>query len=59
MVEVVMEVAPFFVFALMAGVIAKMADNPAEVIEIFKGVAQLFGGRPPGLGIMIFAFTPP
>ncbi|MEQ9304026.1 MAG: cation:dicarboxylase symporter family transporter, partial [Marinoscillum sp.] len=35
MVELVMKAAPFFVFALLAGVIAKMADTPAEVFEIF------------------------
>lgn len=39
MVEVVMRAAPFFVFALMAGVIARMAgDDPAAVIGIFKAL---------------------
>nr|MDQ3102039.1 dicarboxylate/amino acid:cation symporter [Bacteroidota bacterium] len=39
MVEVVMKAAPFFVFALMAGVIARMAgDDPDKVIEIFAAL---------------------
>ena len=39
MVEVVMLAAPFFVFALLAGVMAKIAgDNPTGVIEVFKGL---------------------
>ena len=39
MVEVVMRAAPFFVFALMAGVIARMAgDDPSAVIGIFKAL---------------------
>ena len=38
MVDFVMQAAPFFVFALLAGVISKMAgDDPNAVIEIFKG----------------------
>ena len=48
MVELVMKVAPFFVFALLAGVIAKMADTPGEVFEIFLGLGSyaitLLGG---------------
>ncbi|MTI20125.1 cation:dicarboxylase symporter family transporter, partial [Fulvivirga sp. RKSG066] len=40
MVDIVMKAAPFFVFALLAGVIAKMADTPAEVLEIFKGLGS-------------------
>jgi len=38
MVGLVMDAAPFFVFALMAGVISKMADTPAQVFEIFKSL---------------------
>ncbi len=48
MVSMVMKAAPYFVFALLAGVIAKMADSPGEVFEIFKGLASysitLFAG---------------
>ncbi|MGH1437309.1 MAG: dicarboxylate/amino acid:cation symporter [Lewinella sp.] len=58
MVEVVMNAAPFFVFALMAGVIAKMASTTAEVIEIFKGLAAYSLVLVAGLGFMIFVFYP-
>lgn len=58
MVEIVMEAAPFFVFALMAGVIAQMADTPAQVIEIFKGLASYSVVVALGLLIMIFLFYP-
>lgn len=48
MVAMVMKAAPYFVFALLAGVIAKMANSPGEVFEIFKGLASysitLFAG---------------
>ncbi len=58
MVEVVMEAAPFFVFALMAGVISKMASTPAEVIEIFKGLLSYSIVVLAGLFFMIFVFYP-
>lgn len=58
MVELVMEAAPFFVFALMAGVIAKMADSPAEVLEIFKGLLSYSVVVTAGLLFMIFIFYP-
>lgn len=58
MVEIVMQAAPFFVFALMAGVIAKMADTPAEVIEIFKGLLSYSVVVALGLFLMIFGFYP-
>ncbi len=58
MVEYVMAVAPFFVFALLAGVIAKMADTPAEVFEIFKGLGSYSLVVFIGLAIMIFLFYP-
>jgi len=39
MVDLVMLSAPFFVFALMAGLVSEMAgDNPARVFELFKGL---------------------
>jgi len=39
MVDIVMMGAPFFVFALLAGVISKLAgDNLMGVLEIFKGL---------------------
>lgn len=58
MVEIIMNAAPFFVFALMAGVIAKMAETPAEVFEIFKGLASYSLVLSVGLAFMIFAFYP-
>lgn len=58
MVEIVMNAAPFFVFALMAGVIAQMADTPAEVIEIFKGLASYSIVLSLGLFLMIFVIYP-
>ena len=58
MVEVVMNAAPYFVFALMAGVIAKMANTTAEVVEIFKGLAAYSIVLVVGLAFMIFIFYP-
>jgi Na+/H+-dicarboxylate symporter len=58
MVEVVMQAAPFFVFALMAGVISKMADTPAEVLEIFKGLLSYSVVVFLGLALMVFAVYP-
>ena len=40
MVDVVMKAAPWFVFALMAGVVSRIAgDDPAAVVELFKSLA--------------------
>ena len=58
MVELVMKAAPFFVFCLLAGIIAKMADTPGEVIEIFKGLASYSIVLIAGLLFLIFAFYP-
>ncbi len=58
MVEMIMQVAPFFVFALLAGVIAKMANTPAEVFEIFKGLGSYSLTVFVGLMFMIFVFYP-
>lgn len=58
MVEIIMNAAPFFVFALMAGVIAKMADTPAEVFEIFKGLAAYSIVLVFGLALLVFIFYP-
>ncbi|MCP4460859.1 MAG: dicarboxylate/amino acid:cation symporter [Cytophagales bacterium] len=58
MVEMVMKVAPYFVFALLAGVIAKMADTPAEVFEIFKGLASYTLTLLAGLLFLIVIFYP-
>lgn len=58
MVDIVMRAAPFFVFALLAGIIAKMADTPGEVIEIFKGLASYSGTLVLGLLFLVFIFYP-
>lgn len=58
MVGYIMGVAPYFVFALLAGVIAKMADTPAEVLEIFKGLGSYTLTLAGGLLFMIFVFYP-
>lgn len=59
MVDLVMQAAPFFVFALLAGVISKMAgDDPNAVIEIFKGLGWYSLVVVAGLGFMIFIFYP-
>src|SRR5690606_6112355 len=40
MVDLIMKAAPFFVFALLAGVVSKMAgDDIGKVLEIFKGLS--------------------
>lgn len=58
MVDVIMQAAPFFVFALMAGVLSKMADTPAEVFEIFKGLGSYTIVVFVGLALMIFVIYP-
>lgn len=41
MVDVIMEAAPVFVFALMAGVVSDIAkDDPKQVVEIFYGLGS-------------------
>ncbi|MBO3699339.1 dicarboxylate/amino acid:cation symporter [Roseivirga sp. E12] len=58
MVDFVMKAAPFFVFCLLAGVVAKMADTPGEVFEIFKGLASYSVTLVVGLLFLIFVFYP-
>lgn len=58
MVDLVMKAAPFFVFCLLAGVIAKMANTPAEVFEIFKGLGSYSITLTVGLAFMVFVFYP-
>lgn len=58
MVELIMIAAPYFVFALLAGVIAKMANTPAEVFEIFKGLGSYSLTVFIGLAFMVFVFYP-
>ncbi|MFT5891230.1 MAG: Na+/H+-dicarboxylate symporter [Dokdonia sp.] len=59
MIDFVMQAAPFFVFALLAGVISKMAgDDIGKVIEIFKGLSWYSLTVVIGLGSMIFLVYP-
>jgi Na+/H+-dicarboxylate symporter len=59
MVDVIMKVAPFFVFALMAGKVGELAgDDPNAVIEIFIGLASYSGTVILGLGLLIFGLYP-
>ena len=58
MVDLVMKAAPLFVFALLAGVIAKMADSPAEVFQIFKGLGSYSITLLVGLAFLVFVLYP-
>ena len=58
MVDLVMKAAPYFVFALLAGVIAKMADTPAEVLDIFLGLGSYSLTLFSGLAFLVFVFYP-
>ncbi len=40
MVHIVMLAAPFFVFCLMAGILAKSADNLAQMLDIFVSLGK-------------------
>jgi Na+/H+-dicarboxylate symporter len=59
MVDLVMQAAPFFVFALLAGVVSKMAgDDIGKVVEIFKGLSWYSLTVFVGLLIMIVLVYP-
>jgi len=59
MVDLVMQAAPFFVFALLAGVVSKMAgDDIGKVVEIFKGLSWYSLTVLIGLVLMILAVYP-
>lgn len=59
MVDLVMQAAPFFVFALLAGVVSKMAgDDIGKVVEIFKGLSWYSLTVLAGLLLMIFVVYP-
>lgn len=59
MVDLVMQAAPFFVFALLAGVVSKMAgDDIGKVYEIFKGLSWYSLTVFVGLMLMIFIIYP-
>jgi Na+/H+-dicarboxylate symporter len=58
MVELIMQAAPLFVFALMAGIMAKMASTPQEVLDIFQSLGWYALTVVLGLGFMLFVFYP-
>jgi len=59
MVDVVMNAAPWFVFALMAGVVSRIAgDDPAAVVELFKSLAGYSITVVIGLAIVVFVVYP-
>lgn len=58
MVDLVMQAAPFFVFALLAGVLAKMADTPQEVLSTFASLGWYSLVLLIGLAFMVFVVYP-
>ncbi|MDG5800551.1 dicarboxylate/amino acid:cation symporter [Marinilabiliaceae bacterium ANBcel2] len=59
MVEIVMIAAPFFVFALMAGMVNEMAgDNPARILDLFTGLTWYALAVLAGLLLMAFVIYP-
>ncbi len=59
MVDIIMIGAPFFVFALMAGVVNDIAgDDPAKILELFKGLTWYSVTVLTGLLLMAFVIYP-
>ena len=58
MVHIVMDYAPFFVFCLMAGVLAKSADTLDELVDIFIALGYYTLLVFSGLMLMLFGFYP-
>jgi Na+/H+-dicarboxylate symporter len=59
MIDFIMLLAPYFVFALMAGILAEMAgDDLSKMVEIFKGLSFYFIVVLIGLLTMIFIVYP-
>lgn len=59
MVDVVMKAAPFFVFALTAGVFSKMAGNNLQALfEVFKSLGVYALTVVLGLAVLLFGFYP-
>jgi Na+/H+-dicarboxylate symporter len=59
MVDMIMKGAPFFVFALMAGIVSEMAgDSPAKIFELFKGLTWYSVTVLAGLLLMAFIIYP-
>lgn len=59
MVDIVMISAPYFVFALTAGLMGKLAgDDPAKLLELFKALGSYALTVVIGLSIMLFGVYP-
>jgi Na+/H+-dicarboxylate symporter len=58
MVNIVMLAAPFFVFCLMAGVLAKTASSFGEMVNIFSLLGKYALTVLLGLAFMLFVFYP-
>lgn len=59
MIDFIMRASPFFVFALMAGIIADMAGNDlSKMFQIFKGLSYYSILTFSGLALMIFVVYP-
>ncbi len=58
MVHIIMKAAPFFVFCLMAGVLAKSADSLDELVGIFVKLLGYSVVVLLGLSVMLFGFYP-
>lgn len=59
MIDMVMWLAPYFVFALMAGKLTELAgDSLTKLLEIFKNLSLYTGVVVVGLLTMIFVFYP-
>ncbi len=59
MVDLIMQAAPFFVFALLAGTVSKMAgDDVSKVLEIFKGLSWYSLTVFLGLALMVALIYP-
>lgn len=59
MVDLVMKAAPWFVFALMAGMVSEIAgDNPSRILDLFKGLTWYSLAVLSGLLFMAFVVYP-
>ena len=58
MVHIIMKAAPFFVFCLMAGVLAKSAGSLDELMSIFLKLMEYSLVVIIGLAVLLFGFYP-
>ena len=58
MVNMIMAISPFFVFCLMAGVLAKIANTPDELFALFQTLGLYTLVVILGLSLLLFGFYP-